>query len=133
MKFSEIPNLSKFERFAAEHSDDEIVQHAYHMVEARLLQVVEPDEGTSVLHLNPHGPEQLLIMKDRCAAVEESTRIIWACAAATGNINPPMWDDGNPDFQEAVNYFWELPDLEWMELTHHYRILWEKRVGFNAS
>ncbi len=127
MKFSEIPNLSKFERFASENPEDEVVQHAYSMVAIRLEQVKEPEP--SFRSINPHGPEELIAMKDRCAAIEESTRIIWACAAATGNIDPPMWEDGNPDFQEAVNYIWELPDLEWMDLTKHHRIAWEKRIG----
>jgi len=126
MKFTEVPNLSKFEKFAQEHPEDDILQHAYRMVEARLGEVQdEPPE----FGINPHGPEQILQMKNRCEAIEQSTRIIWACAAATGNVDPPMWEDGVPDFQESVEYFWNLPDLEWMELTHVHRIRWEQRIS----
>ncbi len=127
MKFSEVPNLSKFEKFASTNPDEEVVQQAYSMVALRLQEVEEPEKPSGPV--NPHGPENLLSMKDRCAAIEESTRIIWACAAVTGNIEPAMWEDGVPEFQEALNYFWGLPDLEWMDLTEHYRITWEKRIG----
>ncbi len=130
MKFSEVPNLAKFEQFVQHNTANEIVQHAYKMVEARLGQV--PDVAQPG-QMPSHGPEELIAMKDRCAAIEESTRIIWACAAATDNINPPMWEDGAPDFQDAVNYFWALPDLEWMELTHVYRISWEKGIRLNEA
>lgn len=126
MKFSEVPNLSKFEKFASENPDNEVVGQAYSMVATRLDQVEEPAEQSGPI--NPHGPEQLLSMKDRCAAIEESTRIIWACAAATDNLIPAMWEEGAPDFQEALDYFWSLPDLEWMDLTHHYRVTWENRL-----
>lgn len=128
MNFQDAPNLSKFEKFVGENPEDETVQHAYSMVAARLEQV---EDGLGPGMIPDHGPEQLMAMKDRCAAVEESTRIIWACAAATGNIDPPMWEDGCPDFHEAVEYFWSMPDLEWMELTHIHRILWEKRIGLS--
>jgi len=127
MKFSDVPNLSKFEKFASAHPEHEVVQQAYTMVSLRLEQVKEPDPESGPI--NPHGPENLMAMKDRCAAIEESTRIIWACAAATSNLEPAMWEDQVPEFQEAVNYFWGLPDLEWMDLTQHYRITWEMRLG----
>ncbi|MGF1678457.1 MAG: hypothetical protein ACFCUX_04595 [Candidatus Methylacidiphilales bacterium] len=129
MKFSDVPNLLKFERFAHENSGDEVIQHAYQMVRARLEQVPEDINSHGIV---THGPEAIMGMKERCAAIEESTRIIWACAAATGNVEPPMWEEENPVFQDAINYFWQLPDLEWMELTHHYRISWEKRVGLGS-
>lgn len=128
MKFSDVPNLAKFERFAQQHQADEVVNHAYRLVEARFGSV---DNENAAGMMAGYGPEQLLAMKDRCAAVEESTRIIWACAAATGNVEPNMWEDHLPEFQEALDYFWNLPYLEWMALTHSHRITWERRVGIS--
>ncbi|MEM6820705.1 MAG: hypothetical protein AAF558_02020 [Verrucomicrobiota bacterium] len=129
MKFKDVPNLAKFERFAQENLDHEIIQHAYRMVEARLESV--PDAGHNPMA--GHGPEEIMSMKDRCEAVEETTRIIWACAAATDNINPPMWENGAPTFENALEYIWNLPDLEWMDVTHKHRIVWEKAISLRPN
>jgi hypothetical protein len=102
-----------------------VVRQAYHMVRERL------DSLPSAEHLSirPEDANTMMMVDDmaqRCHAIEESTRIIWACAASLGQIEPEMFEGGNPEFKDALTYFWELKDLEWMELTHHHRILWEK-------
>jgi hypothetical protein len=64
-------------------------------------------------------------LRASCEAVEKSTRLIWACAAATDNISPRMWDY-LPDYDSSLNYFSELNDLELMAVTKEHRITWEE-------
>ncbi len=130
MKLSEVPNLAKFENFAQHHADDLVVRQAYHLVRERIDEVPSAEN----MSFRPEDANTMMMVGDlakRCHAIEESTRIIWACAAALGQVEPMMFEDGNPEFQEALTYFWELKDLEWMELTEHYRIAWEKSSGKN--
>jgi len=128
MKLSEVPNLAKFERFAQQNANRIEVQQAYHLVRERLDPLPDHSGGG----MRPEDANTMAMIDDmaqRCQAIEESTRIIWACAASLGEIDPPMFDGNQPSFSDALNYFWELKDLEWMDLTHHHRIGWEQRAG----
>jgi hypothetical protein len=64
-------------------------------------------------------------LKASCEAIEKSTRLIWACAAATGNIRPPLWAY-KADYQSSLEYFLALPDLELMAVTRAHRVIWEE-------
>jgi hypothetical protein len=50
---------------------------------------------------------------------------LWACAAATDNITPRIWDYV-PDYEASLEYFLELADLELMAVTKRHRIAWEE-------
>jgi hypothetical protein len=64
-------------------------------------------------------------LKASCAAIEKSTRILWACAAATNHIRPALWDY-TADYEASLAYFTELEDLELMAITKKHRIEWEQ-------
>ena len=56
--------------------------------------------------------------------MEKSTRLIWACAAATDQITPRLWDY-LPDYASSLDYFLDLKDLELMAVTQRHGITWE--------
>lgn len=119
MNFRDVPNLLKFEHHARGHSDDEIVMDCY----KRIRDVITPaPRPPSVLDFGGGAP--LDDLKASCEAVEKSTRLLWACAAATDNIAPPLWDY-LPDYEESIAYFSELNDLELMAVTKLHHITWE--------
>ena len=64
-------------------------------------------------------------LKASCEAVEKSTRLLWACAAATDQISPRPWDY-LPDYKSSLDYFLSLNDLELMAVTREHRIAWEE-------
>jgi len=64
-------------------------------------------------------------LKASCEAVEKSTRLLWACAAATDKIAPRLWDYV-PDYTSSIDYFLGLNDLELMAITKPHRIMWEE-------
>jgi hypothetical protein len=64
-------------------------------------------------------------LKASCEAVEKSTRLLWACAAATDQIAPRLWDY-LPDYQSSLDYFLNLNDIELMAVTQQHRITWEE-------
>jgi hypothetical protein len=64
-------------------------------------------------------------LKASCEAVEKSTRLLWACAAATDQIAPRPWDY-LPDYASSLDYFLGLNDLELMAVTQQHRITWEE-------
>jgi hypothetical protein len=67
-------------------------------------------------------------LRESCAAIEKSTRILWACAAATNHIDPPLWDY-TADYPAALTYFSELDDIELMAITKIHRIEWERNLN----
>jgi len=66
-------------------------------------------------------------LKASCEAVEKSTRLLWACAAATDQIAPRPWSY-LPDYNASLDYFLALNDLELMAVTKQHRIAWEEDV-----
>ncbi len=121
MNFRDVPNLLKFEQFAREHSDNELVMDCYRRVRDMIAKVAKPP---SVLDFGASGMPDIDGMKESCAAVEKSTRLLWACAAATDNIYPPIWEY-LPDYEASIDYFQSLDDLELMAVTKLHRITWE--------
>ena len=118
MNFRDVPNLLKFEQHAREHSDNEIVMDCYKRIRDVIAPVPKPPDP---LHFNSGAVADL---KASCEAVEKSTRLIWACAAATDQIVPPLWDY-LPDYTSSLDYFLSLRDLELMAVTQRHSITWE--------
>ena len=76
--------------------------------------------------------EPVARLKASCEAVEKSTRLLWACAAATDNISPRLWDY-LPDYEASIAYFLSLDDLELMAVTKMHRITWEEQQANQAK
>lgn len=123
MDFSDVPTLKKFEQHATRNPECPITQEAYQAVQEIIATVNTPVHSGVPL---PQA-EDITNLADRCKAVERSTRIIWACAAATDHVDPPLWEY-IPDYHSAVNYFENLPDLDLMAQTKEHRITWEKNI-----
>ena len=121
MNFRDIPNLQKFEQYARANSENEIVMDCYKRVRELIAPVPKPPDP---LHFNR---EPVADLKASCEAVEKSTRHIWACAAATDQIVPPLWDY-LPDYTSSLDYFLALKDLELMAVTQRHSITWEHSV-----
>jgi hypothetical protein len=120
MNFRDVPNLRKFEMHARQNAENEIILDCYR----RIREVIAPaPKPAGVLDFGNGTPVDNL--RASCEAVEKSTRLIWACAAATDNISPRMWDY-LPDYDSSLNYFSELNDLELMAVTKEHRITWEE-------
>lgn len=128
MKLSEIPDLADFEQYALANPECQVTQETYHAVLALVELVNLPGDASTgrigVPPPDPSSPEYLARLTRKCAIVEESTRLIWACAAATDHIHPPIWEQP-PALEDALNYFHSLEDLDWMARTHEHRIRWE--------
>ncbi|HEX4141188.1 MAG TPA: hypothetical protein VHY09_12625 [Candidatus Methylacidiphilales bacterium] len=118
MNFRDVPNLQKFEQHARVNSENEVVMDCYKRVRELIAPVPKPPDP---LQFNSAVVADL---KASCEAVEKSTRLIWACAAATGEITPPLWDIP-PDYESSLGYFLGLKDLELMDVTQRHRITWE--------
>jgi hypothetical protein len=118
MNFRDIPNLQKFEQYARANSENEIVMDCYKRVRELIAPVPKPPDP---LQFNSQPVADL---KASCEAVEKSTRHIWACAAATDQIVPPLWDY-LPDYTSSLDYFLSLKDLELMAVTQRHGISWE--------
>ena len=118
MNFRDVPNLQKFEQHARSHSDNEIVMDCYKRIRDVIAPVPKPPDP---LQFNGAAVADL---KASCEAVEKSTRLIWACAAATDQITPRPWDY-LPDYNSSLDYFLGLKDLELMAVTQRFRIKWE--------
>ncbi len=123
MTFRDVPSLSKFEQHARTHSDDEVIMDCYRRIRDVLAPIPQPGE---VLDLS--GPPPVDELKAGCAAVEKSTRLLWACAAATNNIAPALWTH-LPDYQASLEYFLALGDLELMAVTERHRLAWGESVA----
>jgi len=120
MNFRDVPNLLKFEQHARSHSADEIVIDCYKRIRDVIAPVPKPP---SVLDFG--GGPALDSLKASCEAVEKSTRLLWACAAATDQIVPRLWDY-LPDYESSIAYFQGLNDLELMAVTKQHHITWEE-------
>jgi hypothetical protein len=120
MNFRDLPNLQKFEHHARSHSDDEIIMDCYKRIRSVIAPVPVPREIADF-----GGAESIDDLKASCQAVEKSTRLLWACAAASDQIFPPLWDY-LPDYQSSLDYFLGLNDLELMAITQRHRIRWEE-------
>lgn len=120
MNFRDVPSLLKFEEHARAHSNCEITMDAYRRVRDIITPVPKPAQ---VLDFNNQAP--LEDLKASCAAIEKSTRILWACASATNHVLPPLWSYV-PDYASALNYFTTLGDLELMAVTKEHNINWSK-------
>jgi len=122
MNFRDVPNLLKFEQHARIHAEDEIVMDCYR----RIREVIGPvPRPPGALDFGNSTPVENL--RASCEAVEKSTRLLWACAAATDHISPRLWDY-LPDYESSLNYFQQLDDLELMAVTKLHRITWEEDV-----
>ncbi|PTY03507.1 hypothetical protein DB346_06425 [Verrucomicrobia bacterium LW23] len=119
MDFRDVPSLYKFQQYARKHTDSEITMDAYRRV--RDIIAAAPKANPMFDPTNVGGVDTL---KASCAAIEKSTRIIWACAVATDNVTPPMWDY-TPDYEDSINYFIDMDDLELMAVTKPHKIVWE--------
>src|ERR1700733_1425676 len=104
MNFRDVPNLLKFEQHARSHSEDEIIMDCYRRIRDVITPVPKPP---GVLDFTGAAPIENL--KASCEAVEKSTRLLWACAAATDNIAPPLWEYV-PDYESSLRYFLDLGD-----------------------
>jgi len=111
-------DVLKFEQHAREHSDNEIVMDCYKRIRDVIAPVPKPPDP---LHFNSGAVADL---KASCEAVEKSTRLIWACAAATDQVTPRLWDY-LPDYTSSLDYFLSLKDLELMAVTQRHSITWE--------
>jgi hypothetical protein len=123
MKFKDVPTLAKFEKHALANPDCLITQQSFHAVK----EIIEPVDASESNSYNLHETAAIMNLKERCVAVEKSTRLIWACACATDHVNPPKWDF-IPDYQSAIDYFQGLTDLELMAETKEHRITWEQVI-----
>jgi len=119
MNFRDVPNLLKFEQHARSHSDNEIVMDCYKRIREVIAPVPKPPDI-----MNFSGAP-VADLKASCEAVEKSTRLLWACAAATDKIAPRLWAYV-PDYQSSIDYFLGLNDLELMAITKPHRITWEE-------
>jgi hypothetical protein len=119
MNFRDVPNLQKFEQHARSHSDDEIVMDCYTRIREVIAPVPKLPDGFDFA-----APPPFNDLKASCEAVEKSTRLLWACAAATDQISPRPWDY-LPDYKSSLDYFLALSDLELMAVTQRHRIAWE--------
>jgi hypothetical protein len=118
MNFRDVPNLLRFEQYARRHYEDEIVMDCYKRIREVIAPVPEPPDP---LHFNSGGVADL---KASCEAVEKSTRLLWACAAARDEITPRLWAYV-PDYHSSLDYFLALNDLELMAVTQRHRVKWE--------
>ncbi|MDX6766098.1 MAG: hypothetical protein SFU85_04860 [Candidatus Methylacidiphilales bacterium] len=129
MKLSDIPDLAEFERYALAHEHCQTTQETYHAV-LSLVDLIANDGNAPSGAIgspppNPSSPEFLERLTRKCAIVEESTRLIWACAAATDHIHPRIWEEP-PTLEQALDYFHGLEDLDWMARTHEHRLRWSQ-------
>jgi hypothetical protein len=118
MNFRDVPNLLKFEQHARSRSDDAIVMDCYTRIRDVIAPAPKPPEGFELVGEPVDG------LKASCEAVEKSTRLLWACAAATDQISPRLWAYV-PDYEASIDYFLSLGDLELMAVTQKHRINWE--------
>ncbi|MFQ3671246.1 MAG: hypothetical protein SNJ84_07290 [Verrucomicrobiia bacterium] len=120
MKCSDVPSFARFEAYVRQNGDDPNLVRGFREVTEALASAPRPLTNREMAM----DPGQMLKLKASCEAVEKATRIMWACAAASDNIEPPMWEE-IPDYESALDYFNQLTDLELMAATEEYRLRWE--------
>jgi hypothetical protein len=121
MNFRDVSNLQKFEQHARGNSENEIVMDCYKRIREIIAPVPPPPDPLA------YNGAEMTDLKASCEAVEKSTRLLWACAAATDQISPRLWDY-LPDYASSLDYFLALDDLELMAVTRLHRIAWEARA-----
>jgi hypothetical protein len=121
MNFRDVPNLLKFEQYARSHAEDAIVMDCYRRIRDVITPAPAPPTG-----FDPADGMAVAGLKASCEAVEKSTRLLWACAVATDNVHPAMWDY-LPDYESSLDYFLNLGDLELMAVTQRHRLNWERK------
>ncbi len=121
MKLSDVPDLAAFEQHAQTNPSCPDTQETYQAVLMLFEMVQTTDSGRIPSN---QEPTDVRLLTRQCAVIEEATRLIWACAAATGHINPPIWEDA-PLIEDALDYFHGLDDGEWMAQTNAHRIRWD--------
>jgi hypothetical protein len=119
MTFRDVPSLLKFEQYARLHSEDAIVMDCYRRIRDVLTPAPQPPTGFDASSLAMVGS-----LKASCEAVEKSTRLMWACAVATDNVRPAIWDFV-PEYEASLEYFLKIGDLDLMALTQKHRLKWE--------
>jgi hypothetical protein len=119
MTFRDVPSLLKFEQYARLHSEDEIVMDCYRRIREVITPVPKPPSGFDFSR-----DTSIDGLKASCEAVEKSTRIMWACAVANDNVRPALWNYV-PDYEESLDYFLKLGDLDLMALTQKHRLKWD--------
>lgn len=120
MKCSDVPSFARFEAHVRKHEEDPILVRGLHEVSKALAAAPRPLTNREMAT----DPAQMLKLKESCEAVERATRIMWACAAASDNIEPAMFEE-IPDYDSALYYFNQLTDLELMAETQQHRLRWE--------
>lgn len=123
MEFRDVPSLQRFAQHARANTHCEITMDCYKRIR-EVIQSVKQAPNVIEHHL---GMPQVEGLKESCAAVERATRLLWACAAATEHVNPPMWDY-TPDYLSAIEYFGSMADLELMAVTKQHRIVWDQVI-----
>lgn len=121
MNFEEVPILRKFKEHVQSRPDCTVTRQAMEKVEA-LLGQVQSSEGPG-----SGGAMPVEMLALRCSVIEKATRVLWACASATNQIEPVMWEQ-SPDFEASLKYFQQLPHLEFMRVTEKHRIKWEQGI-----
>jgi hypothetical protein len=119
MTFRDVPSLLRFEQYARLHSEDEIVMDCYRRIREVITYVPRPPSG-----FDTSRDISVNDLKASCEAVEKSTRLMWACAVATDNVRPALWDY-RPDYEESLHYFLKIGDLDLMALTQKHRLKWD--------
>lgn len=120
MKCSDVPSFARFEAYVRMHQDDPILVRGLREVTEALASAPRPLTNREMAT----DPAQMFKLKESCEAVERATRIMWACAAASDNIEPAMFEE-TPDYDSALYYFNQLTDLELMAETEEFRLRWE--------
>jgi hypothetical protein len=119
MQLKDNASFRKFEIHAMEHVDCAVTQDAYQRVQAILATAPQNDETSEFT------TRSFRDLKKSCEVLEQGVRILWACAAATNQVSPPLWDY-TPDYDASVEYFNGLTPLQMMALTDKHRLNWEK-------
>jgi hypothetical protein len=122
MDFRDVPNLLKFQEHARSKPDCEITMDAYRRIREILQPAPKPPD---MMGFDPGSSMENL--RASCEAVEKATRVVWACAVSTNQVNPPIWDY-TPDYTASIEYFVNLNPLELMALTTKHRIQWEETL-----
>jgi hypothetical protein len=119
MTFRDVPSLLKFEQYARAHAENAIVMDCYRRIREVITPAPRPPSGFDTSRdMSVDG------LKASCEAVEKSTRLMWACAVATDNVRPALWNY-LPDYEESLQYFLKIGDLDLMALTQKHRLKWD--------
>jgi hypothetical protein len=123
MQLRDNPSFLKFEIYAKSRPQCPITQDAL----KRARDIMAPAAVPATRGPKSFGPEALLALQASCEVMERAVRVLWACAAATDQIDPPIWDYTS-DYESALEYFNALTPLQLMGLTENHRLTWDKSV-----